>query len=428
MLNIRGCSHYLFSLVVTLCLLTLPDTIFPCQIEYSDRLINAMRDQGGVLLQKRVGNFANLSECEAAMRQAVQDSGDPSLAYNMRCVGCSQSPANHSDSPEQDQEYNNGYTDNEPYHPNAGSENDHREKNSFLEKKKELIAGLKGSKKGSSDLKIKRPGGSYSKLTLKTGAPPDKTEIKQDLKEKEIKEAVKRIVKLRGEVAGIQVLLRQYTKSLSSNAEEFEVWGQTVDKACNNVLETSKEYISGLFMDNILSRLKALQKVSPEKLGRVIDPSDSAMRSWFTKELGGRSIDPERFEKLVKLGMAEGDLAALINTDEGLKKNLDALILFSDLLDVSDIPAFKNHPFQHARIIGETYSDLASVCYSWFSINRLEKDTEKLSREVDSLAVRMRKTIKEIECLESCTFNYTEGCMEKCAGKTRFHSPPPVPR
>lgn len=58
-----------------------------CQIEYSDWLVNVVRQQGRSL-DKRIGNYASQSECEQALRDAVEQSGDPNLANNMRCVDC----------------------------------------------------------------------------------------------------------------------------------------------------------------------------------------------------------------------------------------------------------------------------------------------------------------------------------------------------
>ena len=62
-----------------------------CQIEYSDWLVNVFRQQG-MSLDKRTGNYASQSECEQALRDAVDQSGDPYLANHMRCVDCT-SPA-----------------------------------------------------------------------------------------------------------------------------------------------------------------------------------------------------------------------------------------------------------------------------------------------------------------------------------------------
>jgi len=65
-------------------------TVFACQIEYSSGLVEAMR-RAGHPVSKRVGNFSSLQECQAVLDQAVAQSGDPTLRFNMSCVDC---PAN----------------------------------------------------------------------------------------------------------------------------------------------------------------------------------------------------------------------------------------------------------------------------------------------------------------------------------------------
>ncbi|WP_127478012.1 hypothetical protein [Sulfurivermis fontis] len=60
-----------------------------CQIEYSDGLVQALSRATGQYVAKYHGNFSSLAECEAVRRDAIAQSGDPSLALNMTCTGCS---------------------------------------------------------------------------------------------------------------------------------------------------------------------------------------------------------------------------------------------------------------------------------------------------------------------------------------------------
>lgn len=63
-----------------------------CQIEYSDGLVQALSRATGQYVPKYHGNFPSLAQCEAVRRDAIARSGDPSLAMNMTCVGCSSTP------------------------------------------------------------------------------------------------------------------------------------------------------------------------------------------------------------------------------------------------------------------------------------------------------------------------------------------------
>jgi len=57
------------------------------QIEYDEYIRDIMAKYAGQYLPKRVGQFRDLDECQAALQQAVAESGDPSLANHMSCVG-----------------------------------------------------------------------------------------------------------------------------------------------------------------------------------------------------------------------------------------------------------------------------------------------------------------------------------------------------
>jgi len=59
-------------------ILSCPAKALSCHIEYSDWLINGFRQQG-MSLDNRVRNHTSLTEFQAAMRQPVYRSGDPSL-------------------------------------------------------------------------------------------------------------------------------------------------------------------------------------------------------------------------------------------------------------------------------------------------------------------------------------------------------------
>ena len=403
-----------------------------CHIEYSDRLIDVFRKQG-VSLNKRVGNYSSYSECEASMKKAVEESGDPSLASNMSCVDCNEAyeaPGSQTVSPPSTTSKQSTNTINQSGPDPEILERERRE--AFERDKQDLLSSLGKKRRTSSGLKLKTSAGSGSGLALKTGtssnlhlkpsSAPDDTALK-------VREAQQKIIKLKKEVAGIQTLLCQCTKSLTNNSSEFNKWGDMVDKAYNSVINNSKEYLTGLFLKYcLLNGFKEVQKDSFGKLGKYLNSTDSKIQEWLRKELGGRRIDAGKLEQLVELGQAEGDFAALIQTEDKIRQNLDAIILVNDLLDIVKKGVPGGDAFQHARMIGETYADLTSISYSWFSINRLEQDRTKLTGEVELLSMRMRKAIREIECLEPCTAHHTDRCMERCTGVTRLHSPPPLPR
>ncbi|MBN1140982.1 MAG: hypothetical protein JXB25_04170 [Deltaproteobacteria bacterium] len=141
-----------------------------CQIEYSDWLIRAFRSQG-MSLDKRVGNFSNLAECQAALRQAVAQSGDPSLANNMRCVNCGNGPSSSAPQrPAPTTGARNRRLRGTAPAP-APSPGDGQAQRDFEAGKNQLLRGLKG---GGSDtgLALKGSGAASPQLALKTGRKP----------------------------------------------------------------------------------------------------------------------------------------------------------------------------------------------------------------------------------------------------------------
>lgn len=397
-----------------------------CQIEYSDSLIEVIR-KWGYHQEKWVGNFASLAECERVRHDAVRQSGDPSLANNMRCVGCS-NPAPSGSSGQQSSSSSSSH-EREAAEAAQRAAQEKERQDAFNREHDRLLQMLKGEGGSSSGLKLKSSGDRQAALQLKDGSSaslPLHRPTQKDDEARRIAAAETRMAELKQRITGIQSLLRQYSKSLANNSAEFDKWGETVDSSYNSVLSNSKEYVLGLFLEyNLLGNLKKIRKESFDELARLARSTDPKLRGWLRKELRRRRVGMDRFEKLVKLGQGEGDFAGVLSSEEGMRKNLDAVILINDLMGIAGKGLPDGGAFQHAKMIGETYADLASISYSWFSINRLDRDTEKLGREVDSLSFRMRQAQKEMDCIKACSATSGEKCVQRCSGKTRFSTPPP---
>ena len=161
-------SVLLALILVPALLLVCSSSALSCQIEYSDWLVNVFRQQGSYL-EKRIGSFSSLVECEAAMRQAVTQSGDPSLANNMRCVNCNQ-PAVEQQTPSAPS-YQSAPSEisGQKNQPVLGNEQNSQ---AFKQEKQKLLRGLKGGGASSSTLGLKTSASTGSVLTLKTGMPP----------------------------------------------------------------------------------------------------------------------------------------------------------------------------------------------------------------------------------------------------------------
>lgn len=141
-----------------------------CQIEYSDWLVNVFRQQG-VSLGKRTGNYASQSECEQALRNAVDQSGDPNLANNMRCVDCAspaaRPPSDYAPGPE-------GASSRDTGSSTTGQDT----QANFDRNNQELLLALKGGQVSASGLNLKTPGvppAPGTGLALKPATPASPT-------------------------------------------------------------------------------------------------------------------------------------------------------------------------------------------------------------------------------------------------------------
>ncbi|MBS3907999.1 MAG: hypothetical protein KGZ49_13285 [Syntrophaceae bacterium] len=142
------------------------------EVEYSDWLIGAMRDQG-IFRSKRAGSFATRNECEKVRRDAVIQSGDPSLDMHTKCVGFDEPSYQAQPSPSPSHP---GETQQDALHYRSRHQEDRSEKErrdeeerqqeAYLKQKEDLLRRLKGSPSQSAG--IKTPSAGIRKLELKT--------------------------------------------------------------------------------------------------------------------------------------------------------------------------------------------------------------------------------------------------------------------
>lgn len=264
------------------------------------------------------------------------------------------------------------------------------------------------------------------------GAQVPRTDPPEVKIRKEIDAAKKRSARLQKEISGMQTLLRQYSQTMIANTGEFQKWEATVNESVDRVMDNSKEYLAGMFINyNLLGSLeRSVQKDVFRRLDRLINSTDPEMKRWMGEQLKGRKVELERLKLAIDLAGKGGDLTGLLSGDrENAGKSLDALLFINDLLETTKILKWGGGVyFQQAKMIGETYADLAAIGYGWHHIRRFTADTEKYNREIKSLAHRMESKVEEMSCLDRCINHYTNKCVDHCAGKTRFSTPPPFPR
>lgn len=262
--------------------------------------------------------------------------------------------------------------------------------------------------------------------------------------EQQTQRAQERIAELRLDISKTQLSLKRLTKDLVNNSSEFETWGKTVDDAYKNTLKKTFEYGVGLFVDHILvGKLERnhYKNVLYPKLEQLINAQNPELKIWLGRQYQERKVTAESLKQAVALLQSSPDVASsvaglfgVITPESG--KTLEALILAGDLLNSLN-QTYKDElgvlhrialPLQHARMIGEAYTDLAAIGFSWFNINKLEVQTEQFTNEVSLLSHRMEYSMKQMTCLEGCLKNTSENCVDQCQGKSRLSSPvPPLP-
>jgi len=269
---------------------------------------------------------------------------------------------------------------------------------------------------------------------------------KKEAIEKKLDEAEQKIESLQKDISGIQKSLKVYSKSLQNNTVEFEKWASTVDESYNDVIKNSKEYLAKMFIKyNLMGALRPdEQKEIYAQLRKVLGSSNPELQKWLTIESNAKGIDLDKLQDVIDRVNLGGDLSDLLNDDkEHTSKNLDVLLFANSLIETMHLNKYEaiiktskpfgaldmpGEYFDQAKMIGETYADLSSICYSWFMIRKLSNDNDAFALNINSLSYRMQYEMKEIDCLKKCKANYTTGCIEHCTGVTRFGSPPPLLR
>ncbi len=250
--------------------------------------------------------------------------------------------------------------------------------------------------------------------------------------QKGIDAAKKRIPELEKDIKGLQTLLKQFGASQRANVSEFEKWQETFSEAAENSRKNALDYGLSMFLQyNLLGSLERSVKNDVfAKLDKLINSSDPKMRKWLGEQLKKRNVELDMVKKAVTVGTLGSDLKSLLSgsiRDDG--KALDALLFVNDLLEATKVVSWSaSQYFQQAKMIGETYTDLAAFGYSAVNIRKAQKATDAYNREIKHLSTKLQDSVKEMNCLKGCLDNYTERCLDRCTGKTRFGTPPPSPQ
>jgi len=267
----------------------------------------------------------------------------------------------------------------------------------------------------------------------------EKERREQEAIKQKLVEAEETILSFKKDIKIAQGQLKNYTKALTNNNSELEKWGKTVDDSYNNVLENSKGYLAGMFIKyNLMGGLKRqFQKDVFKKMGNLMNSSNPEIQKWLAREMKAVDVKADRIQDVIDRVSLGGDLAEILASDkEKAGSNLKVLLFLNGVLETSHLSQYETlmketlgampgEYFEQAKMIGETYADLAAICYSWFSIRKLNADNNEMANKVNILSIGVEQRMKEIDCLERCMKKYTDRCLENCTGKTKWSTPPP---
>lgn len=392
------------------------------------------------------GPFSTRAEAEAYRQQKISESGDHVNMPNILVIDQRLSERTRSgpSSTSGRDDYGNQSTGNTWQHQQDMEKERLKreaEKQKALEQEKaDLLKKLKGVSSGSSPMKPKT--GSAGELQLKP-YHQSPTPVASSGSKMDVEQVQKRIAELQRNIIAIQNILRAYSRTLHGNKTEFETWASTVDEAYEDVLAGSQEYVLQMFIKyNLFGALERnVRKSAYSKLGAYLGSRDPSVQKWLLDQIRREQIQLNRLQKVVDVGNLSGDFASLLTGGpEETKQNMETLLFVNSLLETGEIVKYsellKNSKilgqlpgeyFSQARMIGETYANLSAIVYSWYSINQLTRDVEKYDREIKSLSSRMRRAMKETQCLKGCLENPYAKCLDRCTGKTGLSKPPPLP-
>lgn len=267
---------------------------------------------------------------------------------------------------------------------------------------------------------------------------------------KEINEAEKLIKTLKKDISKAQLKLKNYSLALNNNNSELEKWASQVDESYNSVLDNSKGYVTSMFIKyNLMQGVLKKHYVNAvyKRMGNLWKSSNPDIQKWLARELKKVDLRMDEVQGIVdKLSEVseQSDIGETLIYDDKDKtgKTLELLLYVNGLLESSGLnsydsllkandklfgaaAAMPSEYFDQAKMIGETYSELSAICYSWFAIRKLNLGNEKMAKEVNIISAGMEQRMTEVGCLKGCLKNYTNRCLENCTGKTKWSTPPP---
>ncbi len=345
-----------------------------CQIQYDSEADRVMYLGGNILR----GNFATKQGCMDYWRSR------PAFEQNhSECVGCDEQnysqPLQNRRRNARDSSVRRQKQKEEAERQEMIRQQKLREEQSraeFERGKREMLSGLKGGS-GGGDLQLK---GGETKLGLKAGNIPANNPCAG--REKELQQAQQRLTELRDDVKTMQIALQLYRDGLLRRVSSLDQQSREIEDISDKILIDGIKYLRDSATGDFLKeRFKFKNKEQYKKY--------------------------ENFIELIEQLKTEKDLLSWLNNSS---KDRAKLIEGADLLAGTVIPGW-----EHVKMNFRAWSDVGKECVAWLKINRLKRETEDYSMEINAISLRLKMKVKKINSLKQCMAESTAGCIQKCS-------------
>lgn len=276
----------------------------------------------------------------------------------------------------------------------------------------------------------------------------------QEALKAKIETAEKAIRSFKKDIKIAQSKIRSFSKGLANNAAELSKWSNEMDESMNAIIDNAVPFIGSIYIKYCFVDLlnPVYKKALFEKWSKLFENSSPAIQKWLIAESRAANVNfskvqdyADRFGMGMDLGAHIQDV--LQGNKESVKAELETLLFLNSLLETCHITSYDDlikrlapfpqkigtekiirmpgDYFELAKIIGTTYTNLAVIGYSWYSVKKTSTNSDEMYNNVQVLAAGIEQRKREIDCLEKCIKNYKDRCLEACTGKTKWSTPPP---
>lgn len=251
----------------------------------------------------------------------------------------------------------------------------------------------------------------------------------ENLSKEEQERAKARIAEIKKDILKIQELLKECIESNRLSIPARESWEQKINKSYNeswNMLKKDLFYEIGTEGLGIIfkKRTKDIEKETERAWEIMRETTDRNRKSQLLGYIEYSQREKELLEYNKMLLQRLRELKSSYDVYMWDSKDAPFPEKFADAMDL--MGGLINEHYGLAKIDVVASVDVGTEITAWYKINKIDKQNEQCSSEVKSLSYRMETKVQEMNCLNACVDNPSSGCVDKCRGKTKLSTSPPL--